>query len=355
MISLLLACGEPKDSDSGTDPVDSETGSTVPSACPEGTTATFTGEDGSVSDLTDALLAGTWTTLDQPGTLSVCPGTWFARLLVRADVTVEGLGASPEETVLSGGESGTILDVLGPDVTLTARNLTLDRGAGLDVDHNSGGGGIYCEGVDGEELTKVEGEDLVFSNSYANDGAGFYSQWCDVEMKRASFVDNLSDDDGGSFTVWYGDAELEEVRFSGNQALDGGAFAIFYGEAEFDDVWFEDNLSTHVAGAAWFYSSSLVMKGGGFVGNDNAAGEAGALLLYGEATLEGVSFSDNAGLHGGGLYVYYEGLIDAVDCSFSGNVADDVWVADYSEAGGVAYSVSGAASFSCSANTCTGL
>jgi hypothetical protein len=97
------------------------------------------------------------------------------------------------------------------------------------------------------------------------------------------------------------------------------------------------------------------MQGGGFVRNENAAGESGALLVYGSATLDGVVFADNVGLHGGGLYVYYEGAVDASACDFSGNTEDDVYAADYSEAGGVSYAAGSDATFTCAANVCAGL
>ena len=66
--------------------------------------------------------------------------------------------AAARGTILSGGESGTIVEVDG--VTTDLRNVTLDRGAGLDVDHNSGGGGVYCEGEGA-----VYADTVVFSNS----------------------------------------------------------------------------------------------------------------------------------------------------------------------------------------------
>lgn len=353
MIEWLLACAAPPEErdDTGVE----ETGDTLPDPCPDGTTAVFTGDDGSSVDLTEALSSGTYTTLEAPGTLAVCPGTWFARLLIRADVTVEGLGYTPSDTILSGGESGTILDVLGPDVTLTVRNLTLDRGAGLDEAHNSGGGGIYCEGLLDDTTTKVIAADVVFSNNYANDGAGLYAVSCATKVSDSWFVDNLSDDDGGAFTSWYASTHLERVTFLGNQALDGGALAIFYGDIELEDVVFEDNVATHVAGAAWLYSSVLDMRGGAFLANENTGVEAGALLVYGSAALDGVAFTNNVGLLGGGLYVYYEAAIEASGCDFSGNTDDDVYAADYSEAGGVSYTAGDDATFTCSANVCTGL
>ena len=315
--------------------------------------ATFIGDDGVETDLTDALTTGTYTTLDHPGTLEVCPGTWFARLVIRADVTVKGLGAA-EDTILSGGESGTILDLLGPDVRLTVQDLTLDRGAGLDKDHNSGGGGIYCEGVKGDTSTDVLVERVIFSNNYANDGAGLYAVDCTTRVFESSFVDNLSDDDGGSFTTWYSDVDLQDVSFARNQGLDGGAMALFYTTAALEGLTFEDNVGTHVAGAIWVYESDVTLTSSTFTANSTPE-DGGAILLYGAGVLDGVTFDGNTGGRGGALFVYYESTAEASGCAFSGNVADDVYAADYSEAGGTSYTAGADATFSCAANTCTGL
>ena len=50
---------------------------------------------------------------------TITSDAWFSRVLVRADVEIVGLGELPKETVLSGGESGTIIDIAGPDVTVS--------------------------------------------------------------------------------------------------------------------------------------------------------------------------------------------------------------------------------------------
>lgn len=370
LIALLAACSgpppgsEPGDSGPGGhtgSPVDSadtgDTGSTVDSTDSADTgdsvpgidcadpVVVFRSAEGVDTPLTDALLQGTYTTLDAPGTLYACPRTWFARLLVRAPVQVVGLGAEPGDTVLCGGESGTILDVLGPDGTLEVVNLTLDRGAGLDVDHNSGGGGIYCEGYG-----SVTTDEVVFSNNFANDGAGLYVEDCEVSLARTRFVDNTSEDDGGAFTLWYSHATLDEVSFEGNVGLDGGAAALFYATAELRDVSFADNRATHFAGALWAYETTLAASGGSFTGNQNTGAEGGGLLVDGAATLDGVRFADNTASRGGGLYVYYQAVVAGSGLSFEGNTPDDIFGADYSEAGGVSYQ--GGSTVNCADNVC---
>lgn len=352
-MSLLLlasACTptDPKDTDSAP-VVDSDSGPVGSAACPDGDVVTFYGDDGSTVDETEAMLSGDYTTFDQSGTLRFCPGTWYARLLVRADILLVGLGDDPSETVLSGGESGTILDVDG-GASLNVQDVTLDRGAGLDVDHNSGGGGVYCGG-DGA----VNVDTVVFSNNFANDGPGLYTQSCTITIAHSAFVDNLADDDGGALTVWYTHLTVDDTTFSGNEALDGGALALFYGSATLTGLSFTGNTSNHVAGAAWFYNATVDLSDTTFDGNVNTVDAGGAVLLAGTGTFTDTTFTDNSALRGGGLFVYWDSSATGTDVTFSGNTPEDVFAADYSDAGGVAYTESGSVNFSCVDNACTGL
>lgn len=222
-----------------------------------------------------------------PGTLEVCPGTWYARILVRADVVVRGLGSSPEDTVLSGGESGTILDVAGPDVLVRVENLTLDRGAGLDVEHNSGGGGLYCE-QEGEVFV----EQVRFTRNQANDGAAIYTRDCTLDVSDSSFIDNHSEDDGGAITLWTSTAHLTDVTLRSNTALDGGAMAIFQSEVDLTRALVQDNRGRMFSGALWVYESSLEMTDSQLLDNTNDGGEyGGALIVHGSAVLQDVVIS----------------------------------------------------------------
>lgn len=356
---LLLACaGSPAPAETADPDETAETGDTaaddtgdtgdtsVPDACPVAT-VTFEHADTTVEDVTPYFLSGDYLTLDAPGRLLVCPGTWYARVLIRADVEVLGLGGSPDQTVLSGGASGTILDIAGPDVSVSVANVTLDRGAGLDVEHNSGGGGLYCDAYSTVSVSSV-----VFTNNTANDGAALYGTDCEVSVADSVFADNVSEDDGGAFTLWYSHATITDTVFSGNTALDGGALALFYGSATMSDVVFEDNTSGNFSGAVWVYRSDITLSDATLSRNVNTGGDAGGMLVYGSAVLERVAFTDNSAPKGGGLFVYYEAVVEGTDCRFSGNAPDDIYAADYTEAGGASYTAGDGYSFSCAGNVC---
>lgn len=353
LMVLMMACPSPKCDadcpDTGPETVDTEdTGEayTGPAGC-ETPHATFKPSSGAAVDMTAVMTAGTYTTLDQPGVLEVCPGTWFTRLLIRADVTVKGLDTTPDTTILSGGESGTILDLAG--ATLTVENITLNRGAGLDVEHNSGGGGIYCEG-NGTVLV----EDAVFSENFANDGPAIYTQYCSLEVRDTLFIDNLAEDDGGAVALWYSDADIRDTIFQDNEALDGGALALFYGELYVADTSVMNNSSKNFAGGFWTLESDVTVLDSLFEGNVNAPGtQGGGMLINGSASLNRVTFRDNGAPRGGGIFVYWEADVLGTNCSFSGNSPEDIFSADYSPEGGVSHSGSDDFSFFCEKNACS--
>jgi hypothetical protein len=351
----MLACNGTSGTDSGGDsgPTTADdtgtddTGTTeTDSPCDE-TVVTYTTDDGAVNDVTSFFESGDYLTLGLPGTLTVCPGTWFSRVLIRANITVIGLGNSPADTVMSGGESGTILDVLGPDVTLHVENLTLDRGAGLDVDHNSGGGGVYCE-----QEGVVTVQNVVFSNGFANDGAGMYTQSCTIDMVDVTLENNLSEDDGGALTFWHSTATLDNVTISDNEALDGGAIAIFGGNVTIKNSWIENNSAINFGAGIWVSNGIIAISDTTITGNDNTGSDfGGGLLIYGDAVLERVKFTQNSSPKGGGIYVYYQSTVDGTDCDFSGNTTDDIYVDD-GTGSGPSITAGANYSFSCANNAC---
>ena len=334
--------------DTGTTVID-DTGTTDTSSECDKAVVTYTTDNGAVNDMTAFFESGEYVTLGLPGTLTVCPGTWFARVLIRADISVIGLGASPTDTVLSGGEQGTILDVLGPDVTLNVENVTLDRGAGLDVDHNSGGGGIYCE-----QSGIVTVRDTIISNSFANDGAAMYTRDCTVDVTDSTFLDNVSEDDGGAVTFWRSDATMDQVSFEGNDALDGGAMAMFNSNVTITNSWFENNTASTFAAGIWVYESTIAITDTTITSNTNDGSDyGGGLLVYGDAILERVAFTNNSSPLGGGIYVYWGATIDGTDCDFSINTPQDIYVDDGSSGNGASITAGANYSFTCGNNACS--
>jgi hypothetical protein len=345
-------CTEDCGDDSGETGVETDdtgdTGYTGPAGC-ETAHATFTATSGTVTDLTQVMTDGTYTTLEEDGTLEVCPGTWFTHLVVHANVTVSGLDEGPETTILSGGELGTVIEVSGP-YTLTTENVTFNRGAGLDVEHNSGGGGLYCE-LEGSLVVR----DSVFSENFANDGAGLYAQNCTVDVQNTLFHDNVVDDDGGALTVIASTATLYNVTFDNNVGLDGGAMAVFQSEVEIYGTTYSNNTSANFAGALWVHESTATIVDSFFDSNTNSDTQGGALLLNGSVSLNRVEITGNSAPRGGGIFVYWEADVLGTSCLFRDNSPEDIFSADYSQNGGVSHTGTEDYSFFCEDNECAEL
>ncbi len=358
IFSFLLGCGDKDAADTAPPAAADDTGSgtgldTADTGAPPSTGVCATPGvyfellDGTIEDYSAQLTSGEYLTINRPGTLMVCPGTWYARMLIEAEVDIVGMGDTREETVLSGGLSGTIIDISVP-VTATVSNLTLDRGIGLDVDHNSGGGGIYCE-----NNATVIVDDVLFTNSEGNDGAGMYGWECDGVVSNSLFTDNVVEDDGGAISWWYNTLELHDVDIIGNIARDGGAMTLFNATFTASNLNVSDNAATYFAGGIWVYDSDITVTDSVFSGNTNEGFNGGGMLVYGSAELDNIRFDDNEAPFGGGLYVYFDAEITATAVSFSGNTVDDIWVAGYNDDGGVSMAGSEDMSFTCAENTCT--
>ena len=327
-LSILACTAQPNDTGSSI----RETGrlGETGSACEA---VTFNGED-----LSQEMLGGDVVTLDTPGTLTLCPGTWFAQLVVTADVVIEGAG--PEQTVLSGGE--TFTPILVEDADVTVRDLTLDRGAARSEEGNAGSGGaLRC--VEGGH---VRMENLHLTNNTAYDGGGAYARdGCALTVDRCHFNENRSIDDGGALRVNFGEATIRDSTFTQNAARDGGALIFHESTVLIEGSTFTDNESTDTQGGALLhYFAPLTIRSSHFEGNRSLS-YGGALGLFGETTLEDVSFEGNASTWGGGVVLYPPNTLSCAGCRFTDNDPDDVQLYD-----GDSYTISG--DFICTAEGC---
>lgn len=340
--TLLLACVGPVDEPVDSLVPDSSEDSAQDTEEPSCGTALFTSEAGTL-DLTEALSTGTAVALEEDGTLHLCRGLWFGFLAIRARVVIEGEGA--ESTVLSGGETATILQVSGEGNRLEVRDLSLDRGAAPAEDGNSGSGGaLRC--LEGSEVLI---ERAVISNNTGYDGAGVFGRdGCDVEVHETDFLNNRSLDDGGAFRVNRGRATLVDTRFIGNAAKDGGGLIFHESEVLVEGCHFEDNFSTDSQGGAILqYFGPLTVRDTTFVANHSLVW-GGALSLFGDTVLEGVRFEGNASGEGGAVMLYTDhGTLSCVDCEFLGNSPDDVRLYE-----GPGYAFEPGGSFFCDATGC---
>ena len=307
--------------------------------------ATFTDLKGEVEDLSELFTSGENVVLTEEGTLAFCEGTWFVKLSVEADVTVVGLGLTPDATVLSGGEQSSEVTVTGASVVV--ENVTLDRGAALGSWNNErGGGGVRC--VESGEVTL---RDVVLSNHTAYDGAALYAgAGCHVDGESVTMSGNVSEDDAGAARFDYATADLRDVYVVGNSARDAGGFLLHESSVVIDGGVFSDNVSTDSqGGGVLHYFGTLSISRTVFDGNDVDA-QGGGVSLFGDTTLEDVSFVDNTATYGGGIYHYGGyGTLTCTGCTFDGNTPDAV----QSDVSG-SFEVPGDGGFVCDEGGCRG-
>ncbi len=311
--------GDTDPGDSGADSAggDTDTGEPLPD-CAE---VTFQPASGAAEDLTAAFTAGDPVTLDRPGALTFCPGAWFVQLILAADVAVAGMSERREVTVLSGGESATVVTVAAEGASVSLTDLTLDRGAALGVGNDRAGGGLRCE-----VAAAVALENVALTNHRAYDGGALYAAGgCAVTAHGAHFSGNETEDDGGALRLEGASAALYDVVFEDSAARDGGAIINDGGTLLIEGGEVRGSAAGNQGGALLHYGGALTLREVVFAGN-SASGYGGALMLLGDATLEAVRFEGNAGSRGGGIYTYGNyGTLTCAGCGFSDNRPDDLY------------------------------
>lgn len=319
-----------------------DTGEEVPESC--GFVRFTTESSGEEVDLTEAFSTGQEVLLDEDGHLEVCTGTWFSLLTVEASVSITGSGSRPGHTVLSGGESGTVVVVQGAGAAVALSQLTLDRGAARGEGNQERGGGLRCE-----EGARVTLADVVLSDNTAYDGGGLFAgQGCTVVGSGVRFTGNSTEDDGGAFRAEGAEVSLSGATFEDNDGRDGGVMIAWESVVALAGSTFAGNRSRDSQGGALLhYDGVLTVEDSRFEGNE-ALTVGGAASVFGEASFRRVDFVGNTATEGGALYVYPAyGTLACEDCSFSGNAPDDVGVEgvgsyDYEGAGEVGFVCDGA-------------
>ena len=265
-----------------------------PTTAPLG--ATFLDSAGILTDRTADFVAGSpsapvTVALTVPGRLSICGGTFYAGLDIRADVDVVGSGST--STTLDGNDRTTGIRVANGAVT-TVSGLTLTRFA-PDMEGLSFGSALRCVGA-----SRVAADDLhvVGHIGTAYGGAISADEGCQLTLSNST-LDGNEGFVGGHLYVGDAAVDLDGVTLSSGRAYGGGA--AFLGDllsvriASFSctDCTFEDNRAVGYdgydaqGGAIWVYwNVEAVVTRGRFLNNDADLGSGGAVILesYGLGT-----------------------------------------------------------------------
>ena len=279
------------------------------------------------TDVTAAFAAGTrldpvHLELDSGARYAICDGTWYVNLWVPHTTWIEGLGESPSDVVIMGGEEG-------PGVALTAtasldiRNLTVAESTEraltcangsiylTDVVVRDSGGGMRLEHCQSHlERVTVTGNTAIAGAGIVAGGGGLLS------MADSLLQDNTATSFGGALHTSAIDVSITDTTFTDNTSFDAGA-------------WFAERLEptesapVHCTGCT-FRTNTATSAGGAIESKDS------------ELVLEDVNLTYNTAANtGGAILLRYGGTVQVTDGTLSSNTPDDVgsyeglsWTAD---------------------------
>ncbi len=244
--------------------------------------------------------------LDKPGTLYVCPGTWFATIVPEADVSIIGVGGSGQ-TTLHGAESYPGVWVDG-DHDVTVRGLTLQ--SPFDPENEpSWGAGLHC--ASGATVTA---EDVIVQDGRSQSGGAMSATaGCDLTLQDSVLRGGETPAGyGGLLLVHEATATIRDTTFEDGVARwHGGALAVnapalgrVPGEASVTctNCTFENNLAgvepgTWGGGGAFVGPYGTVdMIGGRFADNDGDQLGGSVYLNALDPTLQGTAVADLTGV-----------------------------------------------------------
>jgi len=261
--------------------------------------------------------------LTEPGTLSVCAGTWPVALVIHSpDVVVQGLGTPTQPATLSGAEQTTVVEVSSTG-SVVLRDLTVSNGRGTS---DRPGGGIWAR------QGQLTVEDTVVSHNEGPGGAGILVE-TDVVLSNVEVQDNEATEShgGGVLVKEAGELRADGLRAHTNHtgpgltgdpdAPRGGSLANL-GFATIQRSTFDGSVA--VGGGAIYNTGMLTLVDSALRGNNSGEGGAisnaeGAELAIARCTLS----SNNAGFTGDGGGLFNAGELTITDSDIVNNWTGD--------------------------------
>jgi hypothetical protein len=267
---------------------------------------TWIDSSGQAHDQTSAFVVGTAEgsvkrTESLNGDLYFCSGTWWVELVLKGEVSIRGISGSGEVVLGGDGEDPVVtVDVEASDVSL--EGLTIQGGQAEN------GGGIYCEGLVGDEENKLTLIDVVVrDNDAQRSGGGIALFGCPTTIRQGEISVNSAGGTGGGLYAFESNLNLTETWVLDNEGLDGAG-----------GVWIEESVVVCDPSAGT----------GGFQGNVSRDVGGGAVLSTGATLLsEGCDWGAGA----------------------TDNAPDDVWLWNL----GVPFTGYEGAPFQCSESNCS--
>jgi hypothetical protein len=228
------------------------------------------------------------------------PGTYPEfDIALKAGVTIQGLGETPAQVVIDGGDQGRVLHAIYLASAAVVTNLTVRRGNACGVSNVEGSGGAIFIRNSNVVLTRVH---FVGNRATASGGA-VRALTSNPIFLECEFRDNRANQGGGAIDGSYESTlEITNSRFHGNQSSWGGASSVRSGSlATFRHTEFTSNLAVQ--------SPAL----GGGIYSDYAA----------QVVLEFCTFVANSALCGGAVSVDREAQVRITNCTMRLNLATD--------------------------------
>jgi hypothetical protein len=282
---------------------------------PEAGTATWTDADGALSNVTGALTgtasAPAELTLSTVGTLRICEGTWYAKVIAEADASILGMGSDASSVVLDGGGVTNLLSVLSAGTEVDVSRLTLQNGAGEADGTDTVGGAAACMVDSASTLPSLDLSDVVLADNAATYGGALYALNCDLSIDEADITGN-SADTGGAIVSSAGALSISDSTVMLNQAtnLVGGILVMDATvPATLTDTLVSENAAASNYGGLYLEQADLTCTSttgvaAGFTSNSAGLGDAGGVHVGQGSTFTsaGCDFGSVTGGDENGLY-----------------------------------------------------
>ncbi len=247
-------------------------------------------------------------------TVNVNPGTGT----IQAAVTTASAG---DTLNLSAGTYNDHAVLVNKNLTITGPSVASGNPPTAVIDAQTSGRIFYIN--DGVTVTL---QYLLLKNGYTDEEGGAVCNGGNLTVNSCRFTNNNADSGGGAITNEVtGTCKVTNSTFSSNNAPtnDGGAFYNYYGNASIEGCTFTSNTATDNGGAIYNYQGPCTVTNSTF--NTNTATGGGAISNGdgGTNTVTDCSFTSNTATDGGAISNGGTGDSTIIGSTFTSNTATD--------------------------------
>lgn len=240
--------------------------------------------------------------------INICDGTWTENLEINQSVQLTSMGG-PEQTILDGGDLGSVIHITGGDVVIDG--LTITNGSA------EGGGGVH-----------LESGNLTLQSSIIRDNdanwAGGVLVGTEAEfmtIQSTTIQDNEASQICGGLLAYYAPLSISNSVISDNSAPSCGALGIYSLAMTIEDSLIENNTAASYGGGLLISSANATLTNTTVIGNESQDTGGGAFIEDSDVVCtDGTTFTENVATVAGGGVLLEDS--DIQDCSLANNTAD---------------------------------